>query len=273
MKKWLCVLFLAISMVFSSITALSVRAETSESLPSDTVERVKAEVLTGDITNAQDVLDVALSQYYSAPATYRMRSINNPESAADESLKISQIIETTNNEDGSRRGVLAVTGLLVVDENGRSVSAKEYEYYRMSSNTQEGNLDAYHIFATQTIYVTFCFYDPDIKTATLQIDHMNVRLIYEGTQRASRMRQIYADEADYIGYDTIVEYQTWILDPSPISYSFTPTRSRPLPIGSTQLQGLAEIRYGDVTMTIATIFPTRDYQFNLDFGILLEGWS
>lgn len=273
MKNRLIALFLTTVLILAPFAVFPVQAESNAAPCDETVERVKNEILTGNITDTQDVLDVALSQRYTTPTTYHMRSINGTAPTEDESLKISQVIEATQNADGSQSGVLAVTGLLVVDENGRSVSASEYEYYRMSDNTQEGNLDSYHIYATQTIYVTFCFYDSEFDTATLEIDHMKVSLIYEGTHRASRMRQIYADEADYIGYDTITEYQTWILDPAPTTYTFTPTRSRPLPIGSTQLQGLAEIRYGNTTMTIATIFPTDSYQFNKDFGILLEGWS
>ena len=277
MKNRLLVLFLAATLIFSHIVVTPARAESNNMPSEETIERVKEEVLSGNITSTQDVLDVAMMQRSASttaiPTSYNMRSASHTNASQNESLQIRQVIESTENADGTWSGVVASTGLLLVDENGRSVSAAEYEYYRMSDTEEEGNLDSYQIYATQTIYIIFRFLDPEFNTATLEIEHMITTLTYDSSKKATKMRQIYAGEADYYSLDYIIEEQDWIFNPSAGSHLFTPSNARPLPIGMAQLQGQAEIYYGSTQMTIATILPTSAYQFNKDFGILLEGWS
>lgn len=269
MKRLICVLVVLV-MVFAQFSVVAYAQETEENKK----ERVFNELLTGNITNVDDVLDVAFEQMesmgqFEETATYGMRSVSN-----DSSLQVMQVVEASEDEDGGIEGLMAVTGLLLTDENGRSVSADEYREYRMNTTNTEGSLSQYSIRATHTIYIKLWNTSSEFNgNSSYKLEYMRLRLYYDSTYMASAIRQRYADQADSAGYDTKYEEQSWIYSPTAGTYKFTPSKSRQLALGGYAcIQGSADIVYGSEKMTVGTVLPTSFLQDKIDNGTLIEGW-
>ena len=110
--------------------------------------RVQAEVLSGNITNEQDVIEVALAQYAEKVAYCRANGI---EMDPNESLSITQVIES----DASVAGTdpieeLAITGLLLLDESGNQITADSTNV----SGSQTNRLDGATVAATLTMTIS-----------------------------------------------------------------------------------------------------------------------
>ena len=79
------------------------------------IARVQAEVLSGNITNEQDVIEVALAQYAEKVAYCRANGI---ELDPDEPLTITQVIESDVDINGDTVEQIAITGFMVEVANG-----------------------------------------------------------------------------------------------------------------------------------------------------------
>ena len=95
-KRLICV-FLTVAMVISLFVP-AVHAEDSVmELSGDTIERVYEEILTGDITNEEDVLKVALAQYsdklQSGMVTCGARTMSPVDGEENTTPIISQVLE------------------------------------------------------------------------------------------------------------------------------------------------------------------------------------
>lgn len=128
MRKF-CVFFLTLVLAFGlTIPASAIERESVGAAPVETeaqkITRVKAEVLSGNITNEADVIEVALMQLNEKIAYCRANGIAfNP----DESLSITQVLESdADTAGGESEQDVAVTGLLMVDENGEQITATDY---------------------------------------------------------------------------------------------------------------------------------------------------
>lgn len=112
------------------------------------IARVKAEVLSGNITNEQDVIEVALAQYAEKVAYCRANGI---EMDPNESLSITQVIES----DASVAGTdsvreVAVTGLFMFDDNGVQITADYLTRFGSNSiDILNGNI---HAATTMVVY-------------------------------------------------------------------------------------------------------------------------
>lgn len=108
-------------------------------------ERVFEEVLTGEITNDEDVIRVALEQYQER--MNRRARMGTPELVEDDSLSITQVLDTYTDENGDAIENVVTTGLLVLDENNNLVRAD-------SIKTGSAGLSEYSIYATMRVSVT-----------------------------------------------------------------------------------------------------------------------
>lgn len=95
---------------------------------------------------------------------------------------ISQILETTTDEDGNVIYLIADTGLLVVDENGEAVN----RYDLRTTETFE-DLD---ITARHTVFYYLKLYD-EFSYPTLKFYRMSTMILYEGTIRATKLEHYY----------------------------------------------------------------------------------
>ena len=269
MKKIVCLLVVFV-MVCMNISMVVSAQETEE----EKIVRVYNEVLTGNITNVEDVLDVAFEQMEMMEdadnaTTYGARSLDD-----GSSLQITQVIDKSVDEAGNEEGTVAVTGLLLVDEDGRSVSAGEYRQERLNTTQTEGSLSAYSIRATITIY----FEVRDTSTqyngaSTVKLKHMRTRLYYDSSYTATMMRHIYIGDKYGMGDAKEVREQSWIYSPTAGTYYYYPSNTSEHPFGNGgYIRGIVEIRYGTQLMTVGAVLETVSYDLWKECGIILPGW-
>lgn len=172
---------------------LEVGAVEDSGVPSEEVtERVYEEILTGNITNEEDVLRVALAQYASQPqsaiATYDARSMNAAvEEEENITPLISQVLEKTTDENGVTTLLVADTGLLVTDADGDAV------YTDKLYNSSTGSLSQYSITATHTIYYYYRYGANGLYFTDEQVKayKMTTRLTYGSTYNATLLEHYY----------------------------------------------------------------------------------
>ena len=117
------------------------------------IARVKAEVLSGNITNEQDVIEVALAQYAEKVAYCRANGI---EMDPNESLSITQVIES----DASVAGAdsvqnISITGLFMFDDNGVQITADYVNRFGSDSvDILNGNIHATTTMVVQEQNIT-----------------------------------------------------------------------------------------------------------------------
>lgn len=158
----------------------NVSASDNASTPSsETVKRVQQEVLSGNITNVDDVLDVALAQHLSIAGNSKIRSVDN-----DASLQIYQLLDSDTDAEGNKSETIAVTALLVLDAQGQSVSASEYTTHHMTGNN---DLNEYSIFATHTTLLKSRTDDPIYHTEAVRVYSMQTVLTYGTAMTASKL--------------------------------------------------------------------------------------
>lgn len=178
-------LLLSVLLMASMLPPSTFADEPADELTQETIDRVYDEVLTGEITSTEDVLRVALAQYEARQTTtYGMRSGDNPDENENELPTISQVIESSTDEDGVTTVLIADSTLVVTDDD--TVIGK---YYLRQSKI----LDAYSIAAVHTAYfyyktATNGLYDT-VKEAKLS--HMATTLYYNSSFSATKLEHYY----------------------------------------------------------------------------------
>lgn len=236
-----------------------------ENVPSaETVARVNAEVLSGNITNHQDVLAVALAQYSRNPMNAPMRANGNAH-AENESLTITQVLEThVNPKDQSEESLVAITGLLVVDENCNQVDAATINtVYMQNSNS---NI-TYQVYATQTLYV-YQSVDSSTLPATIKLKakSMSTRVVY-----GSSVTTFVTLQQKYTFFEggqipTVMNSSDTITNPvNNEDYSYTPRNTSWLTVGmrDDSFQSCAIIKCNGASMDIyCTVNASYPPSFN-----------
>lgn len=236
-----------------------------ENAPSaEMVARVNAEVLSGNITNHQDVLAVALAQYLRNPMNATMRANGNTH-AENDSLTITQVLEThVDPENQSEESLVAVTGLLVVDENCNQVDATTIKtVYMQNSNS---NI-TYQVYATQTLYV-YQSVDSTTFPATIKLKakSMSTRVVYGSSVTVSvTLQQKYTFfEGGQI--PTVMNFSETITNPvNNEDYPYTPPNTSWITVGmrDDSFQSRAIIKCNGVSMNIdCTVNATYPPSFN-----------
>lgn len=149
MFRVLCVV-LALALLAPNVFAATPPAEV---LLADeaTVTRVKNEIATGEITDVKDVFLVAYQHLGADLEEEGMTAYINE----DGTLGFTQVISSNGNNarsDGSNEAILAVTSVLLVDEDGQPLSADDLIYGSFSQSGYAG-LDSVMIYAANTIRI------------------------------------------------------------------------------------------------------------------------
>lgn len=145
----LSVLLIA-SMLPPSAFAEETADEPTGELTQETIDRVYEEVLSGEVTSTEDVLRVALAQYEARQtSTYGMRSADNTSENDDELPRITQVIETTQDEDGNTALLVADTALFATDESGSTIVSENL------GNQVINSFSGINIVAYHTVYYTY----------------------------------------------------------------------------------------------------------------------
>ena len=256
-KRFLCLTLTVLLMVPMVVSAAEIDGgidpiEERLDLSEETVERVKEEVLSGEITSQEDVLTVALMQYCDTNQDTQVYDLQACSVDEDEPLKIVQVVDETVDAEGNTSETVAVTALLVLDEDGQSVSAAEYyTNYRMTGNK---GLNQYSVFATHTTYLKSRTTTAD--GTFVRVYYMNTVLTYGTSMTASKLLHRCAYSRD------IADWDSGYIEDSPVNnpvagtkYMFTPFSSAddgwvPRGILGAYVQTSVEVFVGGTSFTI-----------------------
>lgn len=140
------------------------------SVNESTYERVLNEVKTGDITNDEDVIKVALMQQ---KEKYSLA----PFDSNDNTLSITQVIDTYTNEDGEVLENILATGLFVVDKNGNPLDQTTIEH-------NGAQISEFSIYYTMDVSVTVNKHD-----MTVRFNYFDTILRYGTAMNAASLKQ------------------------------------------------------------------------------------
>lgn len=210
-----------------SVNFLSLGVSAKENSPSAiTIERVHHEVLSGNITNQQDVILVALAEYAQSQTSTAMKARKNV-SHSDDFLMISQVLAChVDPNTGCEYKSVAVTSLLIVDEKGNQVTRAEIEdSYTEGDYTSFGN---YQVYATHTAYLDRRMDNlgelvPDVE---VRLSKMETRINYGSSVTVSTTLQHTYRFVESGQIPTVYSESQVIYNPSNNHpYSFTPPSS------------------------------------------------
>lgn len=171
-------------------------------------ERVFEEVLSGEITNDEDVIKVALEQYQER-MNQRLR-MGSPELVEDDSLSITQVLDTYADENGNVLEDVVTTGLIVVDENNNLLTGSMI-------TTGSGQLSEYSIYATMNVNVTY-----DSSAGKVKFNWFDTKLTYGTAMTAGRLIQASTYQSEpYLGYDDITKQISY--PQGNVAYRYVPT--------------------------------------------------
>lgn len=174
-------------------------------------ERVYEEVLTGEITNDEDVIKVALEQYHER-MNHRSR-IGSPELLKDDgSLSITQVLDTYTNENGNVIEDVVTTGLLVLDDNNNLVRGSMV-------STGSAGLTEYSIYASMNVSVTY-----DSSAGKVRFNWFDTKLTYGTAMTAGKLTQssTYAPEPFFI-YNDVTKQISY--PQGNVTYRYTPSNT------------------------------------------------
>lgn len=152
MRKVISLLMVCVMLVCCTVmaTAVSVSpSDVNETREAQKIARVKAEVLSGNITNEQDVIEVALAQYVESVDNVSTVATYSIGETSESLLTITQSVGSYVDENGNTYEDFISTGLVLTDETGDLVTAAEaYEYHSGSSSN---SLSGLNLRATVTL--------------------------------------------------------------------------------------------------------------------------
>lgn len=178
---------LSILLIASMLPPSAFADEPADELTQETIDRVYDEVLSGEITSTEDVLRVALAQYEANQSTtYGMRSGGDPDTTDDEVPRITQVIETTQDEYGNTVLTIADTGILATDSTGETIVSDNLGNQAVKSFS-EINIVAYH-----TVYYTYKHSElPLFETDDVLVYKQTTKLIANGSTLPTKLEHKY----------------------------------------------------------------------------------
>lgn len=170
--KKIAIVCLMIISVFASTSTTNAAA--MQETETEKRERVYNEVLSGNITDDEDVIQVALEQYKEK----KQKAAKSNQMVEDDYLSITQVIDETVNEEGHVLEDSVSTGLVIVDENLRRVPITE-----ITSDGQQ--LSQYSIYATMKLSKTV-----DKQKDELRVNWFETTINYGTQMKASSLEQV-----------------------------------------------------------------------------------
>ena len=168
-------------------------SEPTDELTAEVIERVYSELLTGNITSTDDVLRVAVAQYEANhPSSYGTRSIGSSENDGNQLPRITQVVETAQDEDGFTTVLIADSGILLTDENGTTITTNQLINQGYNTYSQ------YSITAYHTVYYYYR-YQQNGDELPFEEDHvkcykMTTVVYYGSNYQATKLEHIYGPE-------------------------------------------------------------------------------
>ena len=138
-------------------------------------------------------------------ASNNSRSATQSSDTNDSSPMISQVLETTTDEDGHLVYLIADTGLLVVDENGEAVNR---HYLRTTESFDDLDITARH-----TVYYYLKLYDA-FSAPQVKFYQVSTMVFYSGAVRAIKLNHFYCYAPNGIPQDYLIGTHTNLSDSS-----------------------------------------------------------
>lgn len=252
-KKWL-LLFMIMVMVCAPVNtskAASIWGASSES-KSELQERVFAEVLSGNISNDADVLRIALTQYKERMNGAGLSVYGVNQESKDDSLSITQMLDTRVDENDHILNDLVTTNLAVLDKEQNFVMPSEIV---TSIENGSAQLSEYSIYATMNVSVT-----NDITGFKVRFNWFDTTLIYGTALKASSLVQASKYSTDpFFEYDDVTKVTN-----SPqanVAYHYIPNNLDMISYGGVMGSGRAcrsEIKAGASMVIFAYTINNRD---------------
>ncbi len=157
-------------------------------LTEDLIMDVQQDLLSGQITNREATLNLAVAQY--------LNLINTEIPQVDNGglPQIAQVISENQTANGAVEREVAYSTLVLLDKDGNVLTDEELVDMSMHA---DGTLDTYSIDASHTTYFTLKV-DNWGRITAARLDRMTTVLTYNSSSKASKMVQVYvADPAPY----------------------------------------------------------------------------
>lgn len=229
------------------------------------IERVYEEVLTGNITNHSDVIDVALAQYHPS-VSLCSGEVTGDITNNDNNLHIQQVLSTTTDTDGTVVSELADSSLVITDEDGNLLSA-DYVYENSSKNNSNAS-STYQVYAVFTMTVQIRTEAGALNpNPNVRIMNMKTTLTYGDTILAKSLQHFYyADRGTITGASTYQQQSAITSNPGSGTYYFTPNDPQTwYPTG-----GISNVMKGYVTVKVGTTEFSAGCVYRLD---TFWGWQ
>lgn len=175
-------------------------------------ERVFEEVRSGEITNEKDVLKVALDQYEERLAQSRARSSSAEQEEVNDSLSIAQVVGRYLDETGDMVEGVVTTGLVVMDENQKLVTASDL--YTPGASAQ---LSEYSVYCTMN--VNYDLVNQNVSHA-VRLNWFDTRLVYGTQMTAKKLLQDSKIKLDVV--NEIDDIEKVISNPKATTYRYVP---------------------------------------------------
>lgn len=204
------------------------------------VARVQAEVLSGNITNNEDVIEVALDQFMSMCINKGVKPTDYLSENPYAALTVSQTLSSEININGEFVDELASTTLVITNEEGEIASVAEIlDYF---SRSQSGEVYNGNIAVTTTMYLTQKYAPTD----EAYYFYKATRIVNSFVKNPGYIIDGFIPKYVFISWNTPVDLNgTYVPNPTNISYTFYPGddwRHREPP-GDTVMKGGAFVYY------------------------------
>lgn len=136
------------------------------------------------------MLRLAIEQY--TQQTLRQGTFSDRKNVESEYFLIAQEVSRGDNEDGTESKDIALSALLVIDEDGNSVTRDDIV---SGYNTSNGGLNDYSVFAVHTSY--FSFKSGSLgNLESVRLTRMETELIYGSQLTAGKLTQYYIENKE-----------------------------------------------------------------------------
>ena len=226
-------------------------------------KRILNEVLTGEITNQDDIIQYALTQRETRTRTAAQAyTAEEGDSDISDDFTITQVLGESVDENGCKITNIATSSLIVTDENGEQVAAEDY-YYTTESKSYTAGSSQCAVTAVFTAYVQIKH--PPIGTCYARVPYTKTIVYNNGSSGANTLQQFYTVDYLPFGVGSYSHQSSIVYNPqNATTYTYTPydpTTWHNMNNYSTQFHCHVEVKVGSVILmgTCAYDFAKGDW--------------
>lgn len=248
----------SVFLVFCLSLLMILPASAARETPQMKEKRILNEVLTGEITNQDDIIQYALAQRETCTrAAAQTYTAEEGDSDISDDFTITQVLGETVDENGCKITNIATSSLIVTNENGEQVAADDY-YYTTESKSYTAGSSQCAVTAVLTTYVQVKV-EVGFGQAFVRVQYSKTTVNNNGSSGANSLQQTYyADRSSVSGVDYYTHQSSIIYNPvNAQAYTYTPYDPSPwYPTGQYDavLRCNAIVKVGSVTLRAACVY-------------------